>query len=328
MRTEPAAPSSSAVDTASPAGSATAPLFEAEPEEPVAAPPMERAMTDAEANAQVGLTEVRVQLLSEGSEPKRELRYAKEGARASLVLDVELATMRSTPGDDPDQPVVPGLQFDLSVERTGTGAETGWRFVVGAARARATTEAEQLLAEEMAPIVASLGGKAGAWRTGMRGIEPGATTHPDGLDLDALQLWSSVEESLRELSPPFPEKPVGPGATWRAVSRLSRAGVPVVRTVDYELRSGEGVVLAFVARERPVATQRPDPLLPEGVGVVAHRGVGRGAGAIELDGDFAPRRANLRVDLWSELDIHGPAGTPSSVSTVRLHQHVRVKRQP
>jgi hypothetical protein len=143
-----------------------------------------------------------------------------------------------------------------------------------------------------------------------------------------MQIWSSLDETVRDLVPPLPEEAVGVGARWRAVLRLRRAGLPLVRTVEYELLSGAGVPLKVDLKEQPIADKAQDPLMPEGMSVTARGGVGQGSGNLELDAELLPKSATFTLDSLTEITIAGPPGGAPLETMLRLKQTVRVKGRP
>lgn len=322
-------PSPAASDSASaPTASVSAPEPEAAPEpEPSSAPrpDLAPALTEAQADAIVALEATKVELLAPGAEPRRTLRYsAKAGARSRLRLEYDVAMVQSSRDEDTSSRPVPGLSLDVTVSRT----TKGFGLKVEGARATPVGDAEKLLAEEVAPLLESLSGKSGAVEFSARGIGAGSPSRPKGLELEALQIWSSLDETARDLTPPLPEEPVGRGARWRASYRLRRAGLPLVRTLEVELADGEGTVLAVVLREQPIAGKADDPLMPEGMSVVARGGGATGRGSLHLDSSAMPIEADLSLDSVTDITIAGPPGGAPLETTLRLRQTVRVRPRP
>lgn len=312
-----AAPVPSAVDATS---ELTAPGTPPPPS-PSAVP----ALDDAAADARVAGPDVRVELLGNGAEPRAVLRHAaKLGARVALTVGVDVGMVQTKEGDDPNARAVPGFSLDTNFVR----AATGWRVTVEGAKAEASGDAEALLAEEVAPLMRALGGKSALFGIEGRASSFVAPPVPAGLDLEAAQLWSSLEETVRELAVPLPEEPVGVGARWRSVSRRSRAGIAIVRTASYRLDEGAGVVLHFTFREEPVATKLRDPLLPQGIEVAVRSGIGQGQGKLELERDLAPRALDVELESWNDLAVKGPGAATPEFSTLRLHQRIRATRKP
>jgi len=279
----------------------------------------------AEADARVTGGGVRVDLVSPGAEPRRSLRYlASAVAQVKLQLDYEVAMVQTTRGDDPSARPVPALSLDVTLSREATGLG----LTVDGARATPDGDAEKLLAEEVAPLLKQLVGKSGTLALSERGVTGTSVTRPGGLEREVLQIWSSLDETTRDLVPPLPEEAIGVGARWRAVQRLRRGGLPLLRTVEYELLAGKGVPLKLVVKEQPIADKAQDPLMPEGMSVTARGGVGEGTGTLELDGELLPRAASLSLDSLTEITIAGPPGGAPLETMLRLKQTVRVKARP
>lgn len=283
------------------------------------------ALTDADADARVTGASVRIELVSAGVEPRRLLRHsAVPGNRASLTLSVGVGMSQSKGGDDPSARAVPGFSLDTSFVR----AADGWRVTIEGARPDATGDAEQLLAEEVAPLMRALERKTALFAFDARVTSFALPPVPAGLDLEAAQLWSSVEESVRELALPVPSEAVGAGASWRATGRRSRAGTALVRVAEYTLAAGPGVVVNVTFREEPVATKRRDPLLPPGFELTVRSGIGEGRGKLEFDADLTPKSAEVELASLQDLAIQGPGAAAPEYSTLRLHQKLRAVRKP
>ncbi len=299
-------------------------------EPPPASPSAVAAMSELEAAGRVAGEAGRLVLTEPGREPRRLLRHAaKTGKRVKLTLAYDLSMVQTqaaveTPAaeDAPAAPI-PGFAFDT----TWLSGPTGWNVRIEGAHTLAGSETEQLLADEVAPLMAALAGTSAIVTLDPRAVSFALVSGPNKLDSDGLQLWSSLEETVRELLVPVPEEAVGTGARWRSLSRLSRGGMAFVRTTDYELREGSGVVLGLVFKEEPVAPKVRDPLLPEGVEVRVSRGIGGGTGTLEFDADLSPRRAVLALESMNELEINVAATSPVR-SSVRLRQSTRVSQKP
>ncbi|MBM4360796.1 MAG: hypothetical protein FJ096_22035, partial [Deltaproteobacteria bacterium] len=273
-------PSASPTAALEPSASASSSLDQRPPPEPTGAPAFDDGkpgLTEAEANALVKPGTIALEVLSTGAEPRRKLRHrAKAGTRARIAFDYDVAMMQTTAGQDPSARPVPALAIGVALTRVAGDGKAGWTVAIDSAKATPDGDLEKLLAEEVAPLLASLVGKKATLLSDDRIATPLDGARPEGLDREALQIWSSVDEAVRDLEVSVPQEAVGVGAKWRVTSRLRRAGMAYVRTTEFERVEGKGLALRGTFTERPIATKARDPMMPEGMNVTASGGDGSG----------------------------------------------------
>ncbi len=318
----------SATATATPSATATATAAAS------AAPdaPLEVALSEVDADAIVKRGEVKVMLVDAGSGDKKPLRYEPRPAATKLRALIEVAVVDAAGGPSGGMSA-PAMELDLAV----TFARPLVLKVekVGAKPAGA---AEELLAEETKPLFDLIAGKSERFKTDARALEltpelpkPFAIPRPGEAVPEHVvavhQLWSTVEESVRDLVAPLPDEPLGDGARWTASWRLRRGGVAFLRRAEYTLRLTPEASLGVRYHERAVASSERDPLVPEGVTVRALGGGGEGRGTIGLGAGLAPHDADFTLDSRIAAEIAGPDPKAAAAHpTLVVHQRVTISR--
>lgn len=269
-----------------------------------------------------------IELLAPGDEPRRELRHrAKNGKSLRLGLTFEIGMMQTNRDQDAGERAVPALTMDLTLVRVSQGPQVGWSTKIEGVSAVPDGDAERMLAEEVAPLLGTLVGQRATSLTDERASMPLRGAPPSGLQQEALQIWSSLEETLRDIEVPTPKEAVGGGAKWRVQERRRRGGIDYLRTTDFELRKGAGNHIVGTFSERPVDSGAKDPLVPEGLRVSPVGGSGKGSSKLELDEDLVVIRSEVTLDSTTDVNIHGPGGSRPLESRIRLRQTVKGTRK-
>jgi hypothetical protein len=283
-----------------------------------------------------------LELTSFGAEPREILRHAPaDGAEQSVELVVDI---RSAVGGEvsfdargtTEQPS-PRLALELRTKVMDADPEDDkLGLVVEVARAALVpeSEADKVLAAEMAVVVASLVGVTSRIELGQRGLGVVQSPLPPGTAPEVAQLWTSVAEALGDMIPAFPEQPVGVGASWRVMSRLERAGPSWLRLATVRLVRFDHarVLLAADVEERAVRTRRSPAVPVEAVvlGVIAGAGSGKQRLLQERSAVVpiwfeAETRFSARMQVELAPDA-GVAAEPPAPGTVHVEQRLRVRR--
>jgi len=180
-----------------------------------------------------------IEVLSPGKGPRRRLRYhptkpwtlaisaklhAREKVNTHTAYDVDVPPFAyglAVTGVDPRNGVV-RLQLrgtEATVGR-GKGAEVATSFVA---------------------LFRQLVGSHRAWiEVDPRGVITGAGIVGVVADGDRPAILREMRQLFYSATVPLPDSPIAPGARWRVVSRVERAGVIVKQTAAYHLRAAAG----------------------------------------------------------------------------------------
>ena len=273
-----------------------------------------------------GASEPTVELLSAGSEPRRELRYALapgSSERVTVELDMEMAM---TLGDAPSPPVqLPRMRMvlDLTVDEA---LEDAARYTFE------LTDAKTLDADGVDPSVlraieqglfhaVGTGGSAQIDDRGFIrfiGMEIG-----EDAPAETRQMMETTAQQMEQLSSPLPAEPVGVGARWEVIQHLEQNGIALVQTSVMTLESVDGDSGRVVASTR----QHADPQVVDMPGAMA----GARAELLELrgrrDGELAfdltrlmPVRGQMRTESESRFEVDVGSGT----QPMTMHMDVQI----
>jgi hypothetical protein len=180
-----------------------------------------------------------VNLLEEGAEPRREIRYRfDDNYSEALAMDMSVAM---------DIELGPGLsqQMQLPVIRLNMALDTVQVNGDGSARFDfETTSAEVVSTENADPAIAGAIGMAlqqmpaisGWTEIDARGATlAGGLNFPEDVAGQLSQIFDSADQTLQQLSAPFPVEPVGVGARWQAMMDIESGGFSVSQTAEYRL---------------------------------------------------------------------------------------------
>jgi hypothetical protein len=222
----------------------------------------------------------RVELVDAGAEPLSALRLPTgEQAARRLELSVTVGLYITLPGRPAQKQPVPPMRvaMDLAVAPKTDGA-ANLTIALADVTLAPQSESEEAIAKKMRGVITQLRGLAWTMSYGAKGAKAVATP-PKGTPTEVLQLWSTIDEALRDLLVPVPEKAIGVGARWRVFDRVRRAGVELLRRSDYTLaaRDDKSLTLRASVSESAISTAAVrDPALPDGLTVRAASGSSRG----------------------------------------------------
>jgi hypothetical protein len=173
-----------------------------------------------------------LEILSEGSEPKYELRYqAPEGTQQQMEMSLDITADVPMMGKMTMPTMI--MIADVVVESVKDGNITS-KMTFSDMDVRDTKDSMPGLADEMKKQMGKIKG------TGMS-----MTIAPSGRVLDfqvdqtsdpALQQTvGQTQQSLDQMVAQLPEKPVGKGAKWKIKQTIDQQGMKVNQTITYEL---------------------------------------------------------------------------------------------
>lgn len=256
-----------------------------------------------------------VELIEEGAEPRRLLRYdVAPGARERLVLAVTGGKKIDVDGLGPIERNDPPweLDADVVVEKIDEVGDVHFLWRVGrCALCDGAGDDLAALDREMANVE----GFTVRGRASTQGIVHSvAFPEPKDLDFAARTMLEGLQIALNDFCTPLPTEPVGIGARW-AVTRTTRQfGMRMVETTEYELvrieghRVGLRLKAALTAPEQPIHL----PGAPEEMGMTLTSFHGRGLGEIRVDlTQLVPRGLASRVEGTYEAESSIPGNSGS-----------------
>lgn len=238
-----------------------------------------------------------VQLLEAGSAPRETLRYSFQTGRSERVsMTTDMSMGVSLGGQQMPLTDVPAIQLVLALKVASVDAAGTARLefeVVSASAGESTAEGAAQIGEALSAVQ----GLKGWYAMDSRGRITGGALDSSGA-ANAAQLMGDFQESMQQLSAPFPAEAVGQGARWRVQQNTDTGGMKISQTAQYSLRarSGQRVVL-----DASIVDSKIDPgtALPMGARIESLKIEGGGATTIELD-KLAP---NALMDISTQIGM-------------------------
>ncbi|HEV3401361.1 MAG TPA: DUF6263 family protein [Acidimicrobiales bacterium] len=203
------------------------------------------ATTQAESPAatEPGGAGARVTVEEAGSEPRERLRLrltADSTTRAAMVsktsLEMTMAGERLPGGTLPTTRTVIEQRIDR-VDPDGTAhftvKFTDWSV-------EPTPGADPDVSEQTERVLRQLSGLGGTGTISPSGVQTLTMDTSTVSDPTIKSLLDSMSSQIGNLTVPFPEEPVGPGARWRGTSSATISGITMNTTTNYTLRSRTG----------------------------------------------------------------------------------------
>ena len=182
-----------------------------------------------------------VTLLEAGAAPREPLRYSfKSGASERASVDLIMQIAMSMGGQQMPMGNTPPIRMVMGMKTTEVGQDGSARveFEVVSAEAVGAAPGDPNAAA-VAQGLAGVKGMGGSYRISPQGAISGAAMKPaqGGAAMPAL---GDMEQTMEQLTAPFPAEPVGVGARWQVVQQADTGVMKVSQTAEYTLRSRKG----------------------------------------------------------------------------------------
>lgn len=299
--TIPPVPTSTAPVQGDPTAIPTAPGFEDFPE------------SSDGPGTQDGSSTSGVQLIDDGTTPRRVLAYTAEEGYAETTT-MEVATTSTVDDASTELPDL-RLTLDNRVTRTAGTEVTVLQQITGAATPGLSGSARTQADEALAPLL----GSGFTFQIARSGVELDlAVNPPSGLSEDVSTLLTPTIIRLTTLTVPFPSEPIGPGASWQVETSLDLRDLAVRQVTTYTLASLDGDAYEIdvkVAQEFTGAIG----------GVDIDDGAGSGSGSMR--GSLASL-APLSATIGSTVTLEGTTGAEADDVEVRTDNDTQVTTVP
>lgn len=291
---EPAPPSAESTDAGAPtspepvdAAVAVAPVEDVEEPLPELGPPV-------------------VTLLDPGAEPRRALRFTWRKTTESGVMDMKMAlamSMANRPLPPPMEMPTIRMHFDVKPESVAPDGTLHAVFALKKVQLLDDSGWPKEAKDELRTFLQKLAGLRVKETISSRGVVQETSVEPPAdLPPQVRQMVENMKESLRNVSSPFPEEPVGKNARWE-VKTVVDGAMRLAQTTTITLEDLKdkqvslGVVLVQAAPKQPMRSSTP---LPSGAKMMleSHTGIGSGKTKVTLDG-LVPT-STMKVDVRDE----------------------------
>jgi hypothetical protein len=233
-------------------------------------------------------SESTVKLLAPGAEPRKALRlHPKPGDKQTLETLVKIA-MNMKMGQTENPPMkMPGMKFilELTTKDVSSDGDITYENQISDASVVEEPGVMPQMAEAMKSAMESIKGSSGTATVSSRGLDKGSQFKMDpNADPQANQAMEQMKDTLANISIPFPEEPIGPGAKWEAQRKVKSQGMMIDQTTAYELVSleGERATLKNTITEHAANQKIENPTMP-GIKVDLTKLDGTGKADLVLD---------------------------------------------
>ena len=184
-----------------------------------------------------------VRLLDAGAEPRADLSYAiAKGPAPKLGMAMDMAVSVKSGGHQNDA-ALPRMGMTLDGSAGETNAAGEWKILASLVDISVDgkgPQAEQMAAA-MRPQIASMKGLAiNYWLSPKGRVRDVKVELPKGLPKAAEALVAGLNQSFESMVAPLPVEPVGLGAKWQVVSRMSASGADLLQSATYTLKARDG----------------------------------------------------------------------------------------
>jgi hypothetical protein len=240
-----------------------------------------------------------VTLLDAGAAPRQELRYRLEAGRTEYGALSTSMQMRGT-----NMPAVSGppMTMRMMMRTTDVSAD-------GVARYEFEVTAVETGNGGASPVLdPAIGGWA---RIDARGLFLEGDFALDALadGAEAEQLLGELNQSIQEMSAPFPVEAVGVGARWQVTSRIDAGGFRAEQTAEYTLlsRNGDRVELEVTVTQSADSQPVSMPGMPPEIQarLESLEAAGSGTMNVNLTRLVPTSTVDVGVSLSMAIDVQG-----------------------
>ena len=242
-----------------------------------------------------------LEVLEQGKSPRHLLRYkVQEGTTHELVMSMSMSMGAGST-------VTVDLTIELTIVKVTAQGDITYEF-------RFTD-----VGSEAGPLpgMDDLIGMSGMFVVDSRGVhKSGAVRLADGASPQFKQMMTKFEESMQQLSCPFPQEEVGVGAKWKLGHKIKTPAFSLDQTTTFELVEFDG----RRGRLKVSITQEADDeemKLPNGMTVKLVELRSKGSGELEFDLS-KPFPVNSHVNMTTNLKVSMKGRTASQTIGIRI----------
>jgi len=216
----------------------------------------------APANANATADTAAVELLSNGDSPRRLLRYTPEVGRTErMKMVIQSKMSQSMNGQTMGSREMPATTIVMEATPTQINDNGDVHYSMTIKDATADGNMGPQTQQALAPLVGISGKGVMSTRGRNRSMRFDA---PPTLPPTARQQLGTMEQTAAELSMPFPEEKVGPGAEWKITTTPSMNGLTISQTMHVKLVSvaEDGTLTLDVTQTQSAEAQKLEPPQP------------------------------------------------------------------
>lgn len=232
-----------------------------------------------------------IKLLAPGQAPLEPLRLKVAGGHQETMRMTMTMGMAMEMDGAPMMPYtkLPPTAMDMGI-RVGDVAKNGdlgYEFAVDKVEILPSADSPPGLADAIRTAMGDLKGLGGRSTMSNRGeVCEADFTIPAGVSPQVKQTMEGMQQSMQQISVPFPEEAIGVGAKWEVTTVLHHAqGLDLTQTATYELleRSADTVKLTTTVSQKASPQPMNPPGLPPGSSVFLESMESSGSGTTVFD---------------------------------------------
>lgn len=284
----------------------------------LATPPSHVDTTPVDGVAQFGVTtDITVQ--STGAEPRAPLRYNLDALSAqSMVMDMTMS-MSMDVGMGQQAQQMPTMRMVTEFGEP-TDAGDGRRrvtFSLASFDVIETPGVDPMVLNVMRQSMASMGTMSGWMDIDDRGQVHDGDMSLEGGDPMVAEQLAGMSDSIEQMSVPFPEEPVGIGASWDAATSLDVNGISITQTATYTIleRTDSYVRVAMTLTQTAQAQAITDPSMPGmTVNLSSFGSTGTGTATMYFDRIVPDSDMSLTTEMSMSVDGGNGQAMPMSMT--------------
>ena len=274
-----------------------------------------------------------VRVLDAGPEPRSDLSYAlTKGTSQKMAMAMDMAVSVKTKGQT--MPQTPMPRMTMIFDTTSADKNAAGEFKIDARLTGTSVDPnggqQEQMARALRPQIEALKGLGMLYW-----VNPKGHVHDVKLDVPASappaaqQIMNGMSQSFESMVTPLPPDPVGVGARWQVVSRISTGGADILQSAIYTLKSRLGpratlgVTLVQLAANDVIHTAA----MPAGMSAKVRAFNSGGTGTTNVDlKSVAPEGGTMTLKTGMDISVQGAGAGPGDDSSVETTTTVQITR--
>jgi hypothetical protein len=264
-----------------------------------------------------------VKLLDPGADPRADLSYAlTKGSAQKMVMAMDMAVGVKAKGQT--MPQTPMPRMTMTFDNTAADKNPAGEFKIDSRLTSATVDPnggqQEQMARALRPQIEAMKGLGMVYWVNPKGhVRDVKLEVPAGVPPSAQQIMNGMSQSFESMVTPLPAEPVGVGARWQVVNRISNGGADILQSAIYTLKSRTGakavldVALVQLAASDTIHTAQ----MPAGMSAKIKTFSSSGSGSTQVDTkSVAPEGGTIALKTSMEITVQGGgSGEESTVDT-------------
>jgi len=263
-----------------------------------------------------------VKLMSPGAEPRAPLAYElDQGSKHRLGMGMDMLMSIRMGEQAIPATSIPRIVMGLDMLIAEKSPQGEWKVDANLDRAGLEPKGDQqkAIADQMLPSIEGMKGMRMSYWVSPKGhVRDVELKLPEGFPPQAQQMLQGMNQSFESMMAPLPVDPVGIGAQWEVVTRVSSSGADLLQFATYTLKkkTGSKALLEVSVKQLAAKATITAPGLPAGTlaRLVAFKSEGSGTNEIDTK-SVAPESGKMVVKSGMTLEVSG-GGVPAQETTM------------